>query len=92
MLVVFFFVVRAGPALLYRRLHDVRRAAAAGLLQATSLSIPMIVVRLGMQLHSIDAGTAAAIVTAGLITVLVFPPVALTLLSRAQADERKAST
>jgi Kef-type K+ transport system membrane component KefB len=92
MLVVFFFVVRAGPALLYRRLFDTRRAAAAGLLQATSLSIPVVAVQLGLQLHNIDADTAAAIVTAGLITVLVFPPIALTLLARAQADDRKSAT
>lgn len=92
MLVVFFFVVRAGPALLYRRLFDPRRAAAAGLLQATSLSIPVVAVQLGLRLHNIDADTAAAIVTAGLITVLIFPPIALTLLARAQADDRKSPT
>jgi Kef-type K+ transport system membrane component KefB len=92
MLVVFFFVARAGPAFLYRRLYDARRAAAAGLLQATSLSVPVVAVRLGMQLHNLDADTAAAIITAGLVTVLVFPPIALTLLSRAHAADGEASS
>jgi len=55
------------------------------------LSIPVIVVRLGVPLHSIG-DTAAAIVTAGLMAVLVFPPTALHVVSGAHADERERST
>jgi Kef-type K+ transport system membrane component KefB len=91
-LVALFMVVRAGPALLYRRLYDARRVAAAGLLQATSLSVPVVAVRLGAQLHTIDADTGAAIITAGLLTVVLFPPLALMLLSRADAADRAQST
>jgi Kef-type K+ transport system membrane component KefB len=90
-LVVLFFIVRAGPAMLYRRLYDARRVAAAGLLQATSLSVPVVAVRLGSQLHTIDADTGAAIITAGLLTVVLFPPLALMLLSRADAADRASS-
>lgn len=82
LLVVFFFIVRAIPAFVYRRVYDARRAAAAGLLQATSLSIPVVAVRLGRELGTIDADTGAAIIAAGLITVVLFPPLALMLLSR----------
>jgi Kef-type K+ transport system membrane component KefB len=77
----FFLVARAGPALFYRRLYDGRQVAAAGLLQATSLSMPVVAAAIGRQLHTIDADTSAAIITAGLLTVVVFPPLALQLLA-----------
>lgn len=81
LLVVLFFIVRCLPALLYRRLVGTRRAFAAGLLQATSLSVPVVAVRIGAQLHTIDSDTGAAIVAAGLLTVVLFPPLALLLIS-----------
>lgn len=89
-LVVFFLIARGVPALLYRRLYDPPRVAAAGLLQATSLTIPVVAVRLGTALHTIDADTAAAIVTAGLLTVLLFPPVALGLIAKARRADTPA--
>jgi putative effector of murein hydrolase len=73
--------------LLYRKLVGLRRAIAAGLLQATSLSVPVVAVWIGAQLHTIDADTGAAIIAAGLLTVVLFPPVALMLLS----GERRGS-
>jgi len=84
LLVLLFLLARAGPAFVYRlrRLCDGRQAAAAGLLQATSLSIPVVAARIGTELHTIDADTSAAIIAAGLLTVLLFPPLALYLLSR----------
>ncbi len=85
LLVVLFFVVRCLPALLYRPLVGARRAVAAGLLQATSLSVPVVAVRIGAQLHTIDADTGAAIIAAGLLTVVLFPPLALMLLSKADS-------
>ena len=90
-LVVFFFIARAGPAVLYRKLYDVRRVAAAGLLQATTLSVPVVAARLGVQLHTIDADTSAAIIAAGLITVVVFPPIALALLAHTDTAAETAT-
>jgi Kef-type K+ transport system membrane component KefB len=91
LLVVLFFIARCLPALLYRRLYDMRRVAAAGLLQATTLSVPVVAVRIGEQLHTIDADTGAAIIAAGLLTVVLFPPIALMLLSRvSEPDARDA--
>jgi Kef-type K+ transport system membrane component KefB len=81
-LVLLFLAARALPTLLYRGLYDTRRIAAAGLLQATTLSVPVVAAQLGLQLHTIDADTSAAIIAAGLITVIVYPAIALTLLSR----------
>ncbi len=81
-LVLLFLAARALPTLLYRGLYDTRRIAAAGLLQATTLSVPVVAAQLGLQLHTIDADTSAAIIAAGLITVIIYPAIALTLLSR----------
>lgn len=82
LLVVLFLVVRGVPALLYRKIYKGRKLVAAGLLQATSLSVPVVAVRLGSELGTIDADTGAAIIVAGLLTVVLFPPIALTLIAR----------
>lgn len=78
------FVSRAIPALLYRPLLTPRRVKAAALLQATSLTSPVVSARLGVEIGVFDSPTAAALVAAGLISVLIFSPVALTLLAREQ--------
>jgi len=73
--------VRGLPALLYRPLAD--RGAqlfAGGLLQATSLSIPVVAGQIGVDLGLIRPTNYVALVTAGLISVIVFPLVALTVL------------
>src|ERR1700730_3801427 len=71
---------RGLPALFYRRLLGPRRALAAGLLQATSLTFIVIAAHLGTQLEVFDDATAAALVLAGLLSVVLFPPLALTVL------------
>lgn len=74
------FLIRAVPALLYRPLLSGRRTAAAGLLQATSLSFIVAATGIGRELGLLSATSAAALVAAGLLSVLFFPLVALTLL------------
>ena len=81
-LTILFLVARGVPAVLYRGLYEPRRIAAAGLLQATTLSIPVVAAQIGLRLHTIDADTAAAIIAAGLLTVIIYPAIALTLLAR----------
>jgi Kef-type K+ transport system membrane component KefB len=73
-------VVRGLPALLYRALVGTRKAKAAGLLQATSLTFLVITAHLGRELDILDATTGAALLTAGLLSVLLYPPLALALL------------
>jgi Kef-type K+ transport system membrane component KefB len=74
-------VVRGLPALLYRPLADRgAQLVAGGLLQATSLSIPVVAGQIGVDLGLIRPTNYVALVTAGLISVIVFPFVALTLL------------
>ena len=74
-------VARGLPALLYRSLIGTRRALAAALLQATSLGFLVVAGQIGLELELISAATAAALVAAGLLSVLLFPLGALTLLS-----------
>lgn len=80
-------VVRAVPAALYAPVVGRRPALAAGLLQATSLPFLVTASQIGLLLGEITPVTAAALVSAGLLSVVVFPPIALSLLR-----ERGAST
>ena len=75
-------LVRGVPALLYRPLVGSRRSVVAGLLQATSLTFIVAATQIGMQLGLITKATGAALVGAGLLSVLIFPLLALTLLRR----------
>lgn len=81
-LVVSIIVVRGLPALAYRKIFTSRQVVAAGLLQATTLSMVVIAAQVGQQLGTIDAATSAGLLSAGIITVILFPPIALRLLGR----------
>jgi Kef-type K+ transport system membrane component KefB len=73
-------VVRGLPALLYRPLVGTRRSIIAGLFQATSLSFIVAATQIGLELHLITTATGAALIAAGLLSVLIFPIIGLTLL------------
>src|SRR5919204_6884149 len=74
-------VARALPALLYRPFAErAGQLVAGGLLQATSLSIPVVAGQIGVDLGLIRPTNYVALVAAGLISVIVFPLVSLTLL------------
>ena len=75
-------LVRGAPALLYRRYISTRQAAAAGLLQATSLPFLVTATMIGTDLGVVTPVNAAALVGAGVVSVLVFPSAALGLLRR----------
>jgi Kef-type K+ transport system membrane component KefB len=72
--------VRGVPALLYARQVERRETAAAGLLQATSLGFLVVAAEIGMELGALSSATGAALVAAGLLSVLLFPAAALALL------------
>jgi Kef-type K+ transport system membrane component KefB len=84
-------LVRGLPAALYRRRVGDRGAVAAGLLQATSLPVLVTAVQIGQSAGKISAATGAALIFAGLLSVVVFPVGALRLLgtqpSPAPGDE-----
>jgi len=71
---------RGLPALLYRGELERRRVWAAALLQATSLPFIVAATQIGQSLGVIDAATSAGFIAAGLVTVLLFPISALSLL------------
>lgn len=71
---------RALPALLYRRPLGSDGAVVAGLLQATSLPSLATAAETGVAIGAIRPVTAAALVSAGLPSVVVFPPMALVRL------------
>ena len=78
-------LVRGVPALLYRPLVGSRRSIVAGLLQATSLSFIVAASQIGLELGLITKATGAALIAAGLLSVLIFPLLALTILRRSEA-------
>jgi Kef-type K+ transport system membrane component KefB len=73
-------VARGLPALLYKSLTSRRQTLAAALLQATSLSFLVVAGQIGVQLDLLRPAVYAALVAAGLLSVLLFPLTALTLL------------
>ena len=78
-------LVRGLPALLYRRFLSTRSSVAAGLLQATSLPFLVATTQIGVAIGLMTPVTAAALVCAGLLSVLLFPAGALALLRQPRA-------
>src|ERR671938_1798759 len=72
--------VRGLPALLYRPLATSRETAAAALLQATSVGFFVVASQIGKHMGLIPAGNAVAVLTAGRLSVILFPLGGLTPL------------
>ena len=81
-------VARGLPALVYKSLTTRTQTLAAALLQATSLSFLVVGGQIGVQLDLIRPAAYAALVAAGLLSVLLFPLAALTLLRPAEEEPR----
>jgi Kef-type K+ transport system membrane component KefB len=73
---------RGLPAIVYRRALDARHTAIAGLMQATSLPFIVAATAIGRELDLIDAAGSAALIGAGLLSVVLFPLGGLLLLRR----------
>ena len=80
-------VVRGVPALLYVRVVGRTHAIAAGFMQATSLTFIVVATVIGVQTGHQRTSTAAALVVAGLLSVVIYPPVALRMLISAAARQ-----
>jgi Kef-type K+ transport system membrane component KefB len=80
-------LARGVPAIVYRSTLDARHTAIAGLMQATSLPFIVAATAIGRELDLIDAAGSAALIGAGLLSVLLFPLGGLLLLRRS-APER----
>jgi Kef-type K+ transport system membrane component KefB len=70
-------IVRGVPAALYVRTLGRRGAVVAGFLQATSLPFIVTATTIGVAIHAVRPVTAAALVAAGLLSVVFFPLIAL---------------
>jgi Kef-type K+ transport system membrane component KefB len=73
-------LTRGVPAVLYRRTLGTDGTGVAALLQATSLPFIVTATQIGVSIGAIQPVTAASLVTAGLLSVVVFPAVALARL------------
>jgi Kef-type K+ transport system membrane component KefB len=73
-------LARGLPALIYRSLPTRTQTLAAALLQATSLSVLVVAGQIGVELDLLSPAVYAALVAAGLLSVLLFPLTALRLL------------
>jgi Kef-type K+ transport system membrane component KefB len=82
--------VRGLPALIGLRANGTRPTLALGLLQATSLPFIVTATQIGVTLGKITAVTAAALVCTGLLSVLIFPLIALTLLRQSGPEPAAA--
>jgi len=82
LLLLALLVVRGVPAALYARTVGRRRAAAGGLLQATTLTFVIVATEIGLEAGKITPAAAAALVAAGLLSAALFPAAAARVLPR----------
>jgi Kef-type K+ transport system membrane component KefB len=78
------YVVRGLPAVVYVRLLGRSRSVIAGLLQATSLPFIVAATQIGVPLGVVSRASAAALIAAGLLSVVISPALGLALLRRAE--------
>jgi Kef-type K+ transport system membrane component KefB len=81
-------IARGVPALVYTKLATRAQTLAAALLQATTLSFLVVAGRIGVDLGLVRPVVYAALVTAGLLSVMLFPATALSLLRSAEDRPR----
>jgi Kef-type K+ transport system membrane component KefB len=84
--------VRGLPALLYRSVIPRERLPVAMLMQATSLPFIVAATQVGLVLNVVSPANAAALIAAGLLSVVIFPAASLALLRRGQRLGQSAST
>jgi Kef-type K+ transport system membrane component KefB len=75
-------LARGLPALVYIRMLGLSRALIAGILQATTLPFIVAATQIGLQLGVVSRASAAALVAAGLLSVVISPALGLALLRR----------
>jgi Kef-type K+ transport system membrane component KefB len=80
-------LVRGLPALLYVRFAGRRRAEAAGLLQATTLTFVIVATQIGLAAGKITPTAAGSLLAAGLLSAVIFPAGAKRLLSPGTAPQ-----
>jgi Kef-type K+ transport system membrane component KefB len=90
---VLFLVVRGLPALLlYRRVLDADGRWALALFSGTQLPLVVAITTIGVDTGNMRVSTAAALVGAGVLSVLIYPSLALARARRAGADPEPRPT
>jgi Kef-type K+ transport system membrane component KefB len=84
MFLVLLLLIRGLPALVLRKDIGPRAVIPAGLLQATSLSFIVVGAQIGVAVGELRPINAASMVAAGMLSVLIFPALALVGLRRQQ--------
>jgi Kef-type K+ transport system membrane component KefB len=85
MFLLFFLVVRGAPALLlYRKVLSGQDRRALAFMSATQLPLVVAITTLGLAQHQMRPDTASAMVGAAMLSVLLYPLVALGLRARSR--------
>ena len=80
------YLARGLPAFVYVRLLGRSKSAIAGILQSTSLPFIVAATQIGIQLGVVSRASAAALVAAGLLSVVISPALGLVLLRRERPE------
>ena len=84
-------IARAAPALLYRGSIRAPGIVASGLMQATNVSFVVVAAELGVGAGLVSSSVASSMVLAGLLSGVLFPAFAQSLLGRAKPATETAS-
>jgi Kef-type K+ transport system membrane component KefB len=84
-------LVRGLPALAYRGALSRSKVLVAGIMQSTSLPFIVAATAIGRDIGVITAANQAALIAAGLVSVLVFPALGLALLKREASEPGPAA-
>jgi len=86
-----FLVVRGLPALVvYRRTLAKRQRVALAVLQSTSLPLLIVITQIGLETHHMKPENAAALVGAGMLSVLVLPLTGFAILGEVPDDSKSS--
>lgn len=86
------YLARGLPAIVYVRLLGRSRSVIASVLQATSLTVIVAATQIGLQLGVVSRASAAGLVAAGLLSVVISPSLGLALLRRQQPGSHSKSS
>jgi Kef-type K+ transport system membrane component KefB len=84
-------VTRAVPALWYTKRLGRRKAAIAGMMQATTLTFVIVATQIGLLSGQITPRTSASLLATGLLSAAVFPAVAVKLLGTGTPSPQQAT-
>jgi len=78
--------VRGLPVILYRGLMTPRESIGTGLFQATSLSLLIAAAPVGLAAGAITEGGSTALITAGMLSVILYPAIGKIVLGRGDEE------